>query len=86
MCIALKNEVPNLRKNKDKFYSSHKQHGSKKRFSEDDRWFPLLTHAEPDPLVHREPYANFKKAKAVERKEKKQKRLSDSLSKHDNDG
>jgi hypothetical protein len=86
MCIALKNEIHNLRKYKDKFYSSHKQHGSKKRFSEDERWFPLLTHAEPDPLVHREPYANFKKAKAVERKEKKQKRLSDSLSKHDNDG
>lgn len=83
MCLALKSEVHNLRKNQDKFYSTHKQHEGKKRFSEDDRWFPLLTHAEPDPLVHRETYANFKKAKAVERKEKKQKRLSDSLAKHD---
>lgn len=75
MCLALKDEVPSLRERKDKFPSDHKQHGDKKRFSEEERWFPILTHPESDPMTHRAAYAAFKKKRSGERKDKRKKNL-----------
>lgn len=79
MCLALKDEVPNLRKQGCNFHSTHSQHNGKKRFKEEERWFPLLSHAEPDPMCQRAAYAEFKDKRKDENKVRKQKRLLQNL-------
>lgn len=79
MCLALKDEVPALRRQSNKFFSSHSEHRGKKRFKEEERWFPILSHPEPDPMSQRDAYATFKKQRAEDNKQREKKRLFENL-------
>lgn len=79
MCIALKEEIGELRRRENKFYSKHSHHAGKKRFKEEDRWLPLLIETETDPMKHRPAYLEFKKQRAEEKKKRGLKRSFENI-------
>lgn len=75
MCLALKSSTHELRGRGDKFYSKHKQQGEKKRFKEEERWLPLYTQPEEDPMLLVPQYMTVKKQKRKKESTKLGKKL-----------